>query len=218
MSVQQAASAAVRVFADSLIATPRGSLSLRVVMVAIAGAESNWDPQALGDYGLGGPTCGNSSTSWGLWQIHNVHSAYLARVTGSPNPCTWVQWLMDPLNNAKAAEDIYQSQGLAAWSTYSSGAWAGYIGAAQSAVQAAGSAAASPTTSSASPTTATVSPPAYLPRRVALGVGLAGVLVMAGGLAWLAYDTEDAWEPRERQWARAMRERGILAPKEGDTP
>ena len=54
MSIEQAAQAAVSVFPNTSVTTPYGTYSLRVVMVAIAGAESGWDPTANGDCGLGG--------------------------------------------------------------------------------------------------------------------------------------------------------------------
>jgi hypothetical protein len=136
VSIQQAAQAAVVAFGTGMVSTTHGHYPLAVVMVAIAGAESGWNASAQGDYGLGGPTCGNSSTSWGLWQIHNVHSAYLTQVTGSSNPCIWKQWLFSPANNATAAASVYRSQGFGAWTTYTSGAYAAHLAAAQAAVTA----------------------------------------------------------------------------------
>ncbi len=127
MSIQQAAQAAVSVFPNTSVTTPYGTYSLRVVMVAIAGAESGWDPTANGDCGLGGPSCGScagsggQATSWGLWQIHNVHSAYLTQASGSSSPCGWQRWLFNPLNNAKAAWALYGgnlSTFLQNWTTW----------------------------------------------------------------------------------------------------
>jgi hypothetical protein len=128
MSIQQAAEAAVQVFPNTVIDTPGGRLPLRVVMVAIAGRQSGWNPRANGDakgtcpgcygpccygYGLSGYQC---YTSWGLWQIHNSAHRYLEQRTGSTNACVWAQWLYDPVHNAEAAYYLYQVQGLdVAW-------------------------------------------------------------------------------------------------------
>jgi len=105
------------------------------IMVAIAGAESGYDPQNKGDYGLTDrPQASDGSTSWGLWQINSIHGAMLTRLTGSSNPDDWEQWLFVPANNAQAALVVYQSQGLHAWSTYNSGAYLQYMDGAASTV------------------------------------------------------------------------------------
>src|ERR1044071_8543890 len=40
---------------------------------------------------------------------------------------TWTQaWLKDPANNARAAQEIYDAQGLGAWETYPNGAYKAY--------------------------------------------------------------------------------------------
>ena len=136
MSLRSCAAAAVAAFPSVTVDTTAGSLPLPVVMVAIAGAESTWTDNAAGDYGLAGPSCGGY-TSWGLWQIHSVHSAYLESVTGSTNPCTWASWLYVPANCAAAALAVYQSQGLGAWTTYQDGRWQANIAKAQAAIAAA---------------------------------------------------------------------------------
>lgn len=127
------AEAALAVFGTSKIETPHGDYILPVVMTAIAGAESGWIADRNGDKDLPGPNC-DGYTSWGLWQIHSVHSAYLTAQTGSSDPCVWAKWLSDPTNNAKAAVAIYEGQGLAAWTTYNTGAYLAYLSAAQAAV------------------------------------------------------------------------------------
>jgi hypothetical protein len=121
-----AAQAAVQVFPPAI----------QVTMVAIAGAESAWDPQAAGDPCAANPgvPCCAGATSFGLWQIHTVHAAYLRQVTGSNDPCVWRAWLSDPVHNAQAAYAVYRSQGFAAWTTYTSGAYRAYLAAAQQAV------------------------------------------------------------------------------------
>lgn len=117
------------------------------VMVAIAGAESNWNPNAGGDAprlffdrgmtdyarnvlqwncptgAMDGPV------SWGLWQI-NVYPNHPAIRTlmGKTNasPCEMATWLRIPINNARAAQAILQSQGFGAWTVFKTGAWRNY--------------------------------------------------------------------------------------------
>ena len=134
MALSDAVLAAQAVFGATPIQTPDGEHSLVAVMVAIAGAESGWDPRCAGDAGLKGPSCdgmalGRSvagATSWGLWQIHNVHADFLRASTGSDDPCAWAEWLYDPVNNAKAALHVLgpdPGRGLQNWSTWG-GRWA----------------------------------------------------------------------------------------------
>jgi len=140
---QVVAAAAVRAFPGSPVDTPAGPLPLPVVMTAIAGAETGgtWDLYAVGDPCSAYPTipCCAGGTSFGPWQIHTVHAAYLTRATGSADPCVWRQWLAVPAHSAAAAYAVYRSVGgLANWTTYTSGAWTRYLAAAQAAVQAVG--------------------------------------------------------------------------------
>ena len=137
MSIAQCAAAAALVFPNVAVSTTAGSLPLPVVMVAIGGAESTWNPAAAGDAGLDAQygLCSGYS-SWGWLQIHNVHAAYLEGVTGSTDPCAWATWLYDPVHCAQAALAVYQGQGLGAWSSYTDGGWQANIGAAQQAVAA----------------------------------------------------------------------------------
>jgi hypothetical protein len=185
MSAAQAAQAALAAFPDIPVTTSAGTYPLPVVMVAIAGAESGWNPDALGDYGLGGPTCPTygSATSFGLWQIHNVHAAYIAAQAGSADPCVWIPWLFDPAHNAAVAASIYRSQGLAAWTTYTNGQYQAFLTAAQQAVaqaQAAGSAAPS------APAPAVLPPAPSVPGPNWLGWGLlvGGLGTLVGGFLW----------------------------------
>jgi hypothetical protein len=79
-----------------------GSPSLAPLMAAIAEAESSGNPNATGGVG-----------EKGLWQI---------------NPAAWGSLATyDPVGNARAAVHVYQSQGLGAWSTYTSGAYKAFI-------------------------------------------------------------------------------------------
>jgi hypothetical protein len=80
------------------------------LMAAIALAESSGNPNSTN------PTDNNGSqTSWGLWQISNgTH----ASVSPSWN---------NPVTNAQLAIQKLNSQGLAAWGTYDSGAYKKYL-------------------------------------------------------------------------------------------
>ena len=171
MSIAQAASAAATTFPFVNVVTPYGTYALPVVMTAIGGAETGgtFDPAAAGDYGLGGPSC-NGYTSWGLWQIHNVHASYLEGVTGSSDPCQWASWLSVPANCARAALAIYQSQGLGAWTTWQEGTYSAWLTPALAAVTAA--VGGSPASGSATVYTTAPSPWPWL---------IGGGLVLAGG-------------------------------------
>jgi len=92
------------------------------LMTAISGAESGFNPDALGDIGLENATWGPSV---GLWQIRSLKAQ---AGTGQPRDATR---LTQPDFNARAAYSIYRGQGLSAWSTYTSGAYRRYLGAAQ---------------------------------------------------------------------------------------
>ena len=87
-----------------------------VTAVAVAGAESGWNPSAT-------HVNSNGSTDYGLWQINSVHADLLA----SGN------WQL-PADNARMALAVWKSSGWSAWVTFNSGAWQGYVGAARTAV------------------------------------------------------------------------------------
>jgi len=76
------------------------------VMAAIALAESGGNPNALHKNK-------NGSVDRGLWQINSSHKYGTAS--------------MDPGENAKEAVSIYHSQGLVAWSTFTSGAYRKFL-------------------------------------------------------------------------------------------
>ena len=78
-----------------------GNPSMAALMAAIAEAESG-----------GNPTAHNPSGASGLWQI-----------LGVPFPGN----VYDPLTNARMAVAKYLSQGLGAWTTYTSGAYKQYL-------------------------------------------------------------------------------------------
>lgn len=81
-----------------------GSKALAATMAAIAMAESG-----------GCSTAYNASGATGLWQI-----------LGAVNPADQAN-LTDPAVNAHEAVLKYQSQGLTAWTTYTSGAYEAYL-------------------------------------------------------------------------------------------
>ena len=90
-----------------------GPKALAPVMAAIAMAESSGNPSSIQQgvpYG---------SQGWGLWQI----------TPGDSEPQVGSnQALLNPVTNARAAVAKYNSQGLQAWTTYTSGAYKRYMG------------------------------------------------------------------------------------------
>jgi len=88
-----------------------GSRQLAPIMAAIAQAESGGKVDAVG-----GPNS-DGSYDYGLWQINSSHTQYDANRLTS-----------DELYNARAAVAIERSQGLHAWTTYSSGAFRAFMG------------------------------------------------------------------------------------------
>lgn len=98
-------------------------------MAGIAAAES----------GLGTALVGDNGTSFGLWQVHTP---------------AWPQYnasslTNDPNYNAQAAVQIFLSQGLGAWTTYTNGAYKQYLNGASTAAAPSitGSSSAPPTSS-----------------------------------------------------------------------
>jgi hypothetical protein len=87
-------------------------------MAAIALAESGGNSTALND------NSGTGDYSVGLWQI-NYYGGLLAPRTAAYGSPSSLQ--ADPAAQAKAAVSIEKSQGLRAWSTYSSGAYTRYL-------------------------------------------------------------------------------------------
>lgn len=86
-----------------------GPAKLANLMAAIALAESGGQVDAK-------HTNDDGSVDYGLWQINSAHKAY------DPQ-----RLLDDPNYNAKAAVAVYKSQGLGAWTTYSSGRYRDYL-------------------------------------------------------------------------------------------
>lgn len=88
------------------------------LMTAIAGAESGWRTDAVGDVALQDAKWGPSI---GLWQIRSLRAQ---AGTGGPRDATR---LTDPAFNAASAYAIYRGQGLRAWSVYSSGRYRQFL-------------------------------------------------------------------------------------------
>jgi hypothetical protein len=94
---------------ETLWTNAGGSRTLAPLMAAIALAESGGNPDATNPNDNNG-----TQTSWGLWQISN----------GTHNQP--VQGILTPSVNAQQAVAKYQSQGLGAWGTYTSGDYEKY--------------------------------------------------------------------------------------------
>jgi len=100
------------------------------IMTAIAGPESGYRTDAMGDIGLQDGTWGPSV---GLWQIRSLKAQ---NGTGGPRD---VSRLTDPTFNAASAKSIYDGQGLHAWSTFTSGAYLSFLPGARTAAATGGS-------------------------------------------------------------------------------
>lgn len=96
-----------------------------VVATAIAGAESGYRTDAIGDTALQNDTWGPSV---GLWQIRSLNAQH---GTGQPRDATR---LTDPAFNAASMASISGAgKNFKAWSTFNSGAFQKYMGASASA-------------------------------------------------------------------------------------
>ena len=108
---------------------------LLITMVAIARAESAWNPSAHNDK--------PPDDSYGLWQINML---------GKLGPDRRKKLnlhdnseLFDPGTNARAAKLIHKEQGKRAWSTFTHGTYKNHLAKAREAVAAVGQGAGSPT-------------------------------------------------------------------------
>lgn len=167
-----------------------------ILLIAISFCESGGNPDAAGDCGLPGPNCGpctlggEGATSFGLFQVHLASwYPYLETMTGSQDPCTWAAWLKHPTNAARAAAHVLRTQGLGAWSTYTSGCYRAHLAAAAAIVAEAagtdlvpgtGSTPAATTAAGLLPTRAGGSAP--LEVAIAAGIGLLALAVILRGL------------------------------------
>lgn len=106
------------------------------IMVAIAGAESDFVASAQGDrldsFGQDSqeryaPFAWGGFLSFGPWQIFlGVHTPLVQQLSGLTTPGALAIWLFDPANCARVAAKILESQGLEAWSTYNDGQYRQY--------------------------------------------------------------------------------------------
>jgi hypothetical protein len=89
-------------------------------MAAIAGGESGFCTEAVGDKTI-------TTTKWGpsysLWQVRALNAD---KGTGRLRDATR---LTDPVTNARAARTIYLAQGFNAWGAYSNGSYRLFLGA-----------------------------------------------------------------------------------------
>lgn len=95
---------------ESLWLHAGGPAKVARTMAAIALAESGGRVNAKG-----GPNS-DGSYDYGLWQINSSHGYNVFRLTH------------DPGYNARAAVAVYHSQGLQAWTTYTSGRYKAFLG------------------------------------------------------------------------------------------
>ena len=84
-----------------------------VTMVAIARAESGWNPRAHND------NAGTGDNSYGLWQINMIGALGPERRTLFSIDSN--DELFDPATNARAAKIIHKQQGFDAWSVFRHG-------------------------------------------------------------------------------------------------
>jgi nucleoid-associated protein YgaU len=99
---------------------------LLVTMVAIARAESSWDPKAHNDR--------PPDDSYGLWQI-NMLGALGPERRKQLNLHDNAE-LFSPATNARAAKLIHKQQGTKAWSTFTHGTYKSHLAKAKEAVAA----------------------------------------------------------------------------------
>ena len=108
---------------------------VKKTMVAIAGAESGYDPRKRGDYytGMSGSNrtaceainCGGYC-SHGMWQIFIAWHWDKIVASGGPNAkydaCAAAEWIYNPGNAALIARRILDGSGFSAWTVYNNAA------------------------------------------------------------------------------------------------
>lgn len=115
-------------------------------MLAIAGAESNFEPTAAGDHisifnraqqTAYAPFACDGWLSHGYWQIFlGVHTPLIRQMSGLHDPCALANWLHDGNNNARAAAAIRAERGSEApWSTFQQGLHLPFLPTAQAALE-----------------------------------------------------------------------------------
>lgn len=114
-------------------------------MVAIAGAESGWNPAATGDHlslfspaqqTAYAPFACHENLSHGYWQIFlGVHTPMIRSMSQLDSPCELADWLHIGTNNARAAAAIKANAGgNNPWSTYNNGGYEQFMEQAREAV------------------------------------------------------------------------------------
>jgi len=107
------------------------------LLTSIGGAESGWNPNAVGDVNLETTKWG---PSYGIWQIRTLRAE---TGKGTARDINQLRTGIDA--QAAAALTIKRGQGAKAWTTYSSGAYAGYLGQAKAVADSSSRAVSSPT-------------------------------------------------------------------------
>lgn len=107
------------------------SPSMATILTAVGGAESGWNPNAIGDVNLQDATWGPSV---GIWQVRTLKAQ-----TGTGGTRDINALKGNPTAQARAAASILHGQGLGAWTTYSSGAYKKFLGTSAKNAAAAGS-------------------------------------------------------------------------------
>ncbi len=116
-SAAQAGSTATYEHLADLAANAGFPASTQDDMVAIAMAESS------GRLGVVSPRNGNGTRDRCAWQVNDVHGYDRSRLVSDPEYC------------AEAAKDVYDLQGLGAWTVYNTGAYRQYLDEAREAVR-----------------------------------------------------------------------------------
>jgi len=121
----------------ALIDTQEWDYDTKVMMLAIAKAESGLNEHAKGDalsnykgywHQLYAPYSSEGYLAFGLFQVFTYwHREKLTRLTGSTDPNAWNAYLMSPENNIDVAAEILGSQGFNAWAVYTAGHHAQFL-------------------------------------------------------------------------------------------
>ena len=158
---------------------PLVGAELGITFVAIAGCESSFGTNNYTNHGYTGYGTCHGARSFGAWQINmQAHGSYLQSATGSPDACTWANWLLNLTNNAHAAVAVYHAAGgFGPWSTFTDGCYKQNLSVATQAVANVGktSPPSTSTPSTSSPLPFLPSGPDWVPIIV---IGAAGLMVV----------------------------------------
>ena len=107
-----------------------------VIITAIGGPESGYNLRAAGDPASNYPfdsqyrawSCGGyTAFGWAQINLRWNHATVSALSGIGADPCALAQWLYDPFQSARAARQVFASQGFRAWSAYNNGAYRTYL-------------------------------------------------------------------------------------------